>query len=66
MKRENLLAGSLLAVGLLFTVGAVVTKYASLFDPGPRDDVSHLIELALGDTDATEPRPGFRFCCSNE
>jgi hypothetical protein len=55
MKRENLFAGSLLGVGLLFTVGAVVTKYAPLFDPGPRADVSHLIELALGDAEPPIP-----------
>ena len=54
MKRESLLAGSLLAVGLLLAGAAVAAKYTSLFDPVP-SDVSHLIGLALGETDPQLP-----------
>ena len=57
MSRDSILAGTLLAVGLVITGAAVVTKYASLFDPAPRDDLAQLIDKALGETDSPSPLP---------
>ena len=57
MSRDSILAGTLLAVGLIITGAAVVTKYASLFDPAPRDDLAQLIDKALGETDSPPPLP---------
>jgi hypothetical protein len=54
MKRENLLAGALLVVGLLLAGGAVAARYASIFDPAP-SDIAHLISRALGDADPPLP-----------
>jgi hypothetical protein len=47
----------ILVIGFILMGGAVLTKYSPLFDPGPRADVSHLIRLALGETDPPLP-PG--------
>jgi len=57
MSRDSILAGTLLAIGLVVTGGAVISKYASLFDPAPRDDLAQLISKALGETEAPSPLP---------
>jgi len=56
MNRDSMLPGTLLAIGLVMTGGAVISKYASLFDPAPRDDLAELINKALGEASAT-PSP---------
>lgn len=53
MSRDSMLGGTLLAIGLVIAGGAVASKYASLFDPAPRDDLAQLIHKALGEA---EPR----------
>jgi hypothetical protein len=57
MSRERIYASALLTVGLVITGGAVVSRYASLFDPAPRDDLARLIHQALGEADGSSPLP---------